>query len=193
MMKLSFYILFLLLSARFTGYAQTGLPQPVTKEVLRKFIAEVREEADEYAATLKQKYDSVAGELPRLSEEALKFSKDSFSIERMYNKRTNIDYSTAGINEALAVKTEVYQRLTTRYFDKLIRRLAPEDRKTLIAAQDAWTHFCRKESELMNTLAKEPYSGSGTIRSNIIQQHKAESMKSRAVMLFTYYNTLMQY
>ena len=193
MIKLSFYILSLLLSAYFTSYAQAGLPRPVTKEVLQKLITEVREEADEYAASLKQQYDGTAGEFPRLSEEALKFSKDSFSIERMYNKRTNIDYSTAGINEALTVKAEAYQRLINRYFEQMIRRLTQDDRKALIAAQDAWTHFLRKELELMNILAKAPYSDGGTIRSNIIQRHKAESTKSRAVMLFTYYDTLLQY
>lgn len=190
-MKRSFYIL--LLFVRYAGYAQTDLPQPVTKEILQQLIAEVRQEADEYAATLKHKYDSVTGEFPRLSEEALKFSKDSFSIERMYRKRTNIDYSTAGINEALAVKTEAYQRLMIRYFDKLIRRLAPEDRKVLIAAQDAWTQFHRKEMGLMDLLTKEPNSGGGTIEFNIIQHHKAESMKNRAVALFTYYDTMLKY
>lgn len=192
-MNRSFYILLLLLSVRSASYAQTGLPQPVTKEVLQQLIAEVSQEADAYAGALKEKYDSVTGEFPGLSEDALKFSKDTFFIERMYDERTNIDYSTAGINEALEVKKEAYQRLITRYFDDLIRRLAPEDRKVLIAAQDAWTQFRRKEMVLMNTLAKEPYSGGGTIRSNIIQHHKAESMKSRAVELFTYYDTMLKY
>lgn len=191
MMKRSFYIL--LLFVRFAGYAQTGLPQPVTKEILEQLIAEVRQEADEYAVKLSQRYDSVVGEFPGLSAEALKFSKDTFSIERMYHKRINIDYSTAGINEALAVKTEAYRRLMTGYFDDLIRRLAPEDRKVLIAAQDAWIQFYRKELELMNTLAEESYSGGGTIRSGIVQHHRAESVKSRAVVLFIYYDTLLKY
>ncbi len=192
-MNRSFYILLLLLSVRSACHAQTGLPQPITKEILQQLIAEVRQEADAYAGALKQEYDSVKGEFPGLSEETLKFSKDTFSIERMYNKRVNIDYSTAGINEALAVKAEAYQRLITKYFDKLIRRLAPEDGKTLIAAQDAWTQFYRKEMELMYTLVKKPYSGGGTIQSNIIQHHKAESIKNRAVVLFTYYDTMLKY
>ena len=192
-MNRSFYILLLVLLVHFAGYAQTGLPQPITKEILEQLTAEVRQEADEYAATLKQKSDTVTGEFPGLSAEALKFSKDTFSIERLYHKRTNIDYSTIGINEALAVKTEAYRRLMTGYFDDLIRRLAPEDRKVLIAAQDAWTQFYRKELELMNTLAEESYSGGGTIRSDIVQHHRAESVKSRAVVLFIYYDTMQKY
>ncbi|HRP55552.1 hypothetical protein [Agriterribacter sp.] len=75
----------------------------------------------------------------------------------------------------------------------MIKQLTPGYREVLLADCDAWKLFRQKESDLIEALAKEQYSGGGSVQSNIIRSRKSGSIKSRAIVMFTYYDTILKY
>lgn len=177
---MKFFILFLYLSFLSVDLlAQEQPPRQVTPEILMQIKKEVEKEAADFKATLSS---------PDYTAAQIEFAIDTFTIERVVRKRMDYDYSTAGMNMAMDEMTQGYDKLLNKYYNKLLKLMKPADQKVLIAAQKAWIAYRNAEGKLIGTMAKEEYSGGGSIQSNIANGRYADVVVSRAIELFLYYD-----
>jgi uncharacterized protein YecT (DUF1311 family) len=112
------------------------------------------------------------------------FSLDTFKIERLIALRINADPSTHGMNAAVSDGTLEYEKLINKYYKKLLDKLKPADKKTLIAGQKAWVAYRDSERGLIDLMPT--YTDGGTIQSNIVVGHRHDLVKKRAIDLFQY-------
>ncbi len=177
------FILFLILSFSFNFIsAQDDGSKELTPQMLQKLRADIEKQIPDLKQSLADQDFNI---------EQIEFAIDTFRIERLAAKRMDIDYSTAGMNLAIKELTDSYDRLLNKYYNKLIKLLNPEDKKVLLNAQKAWLVFRDSELKLINTMAKEEYSGGGTIQSNIASDRYSQLVIQRTKDIFDYYdNTL---
>lgn len=126
------------------------------------------------------------------SEEQIQFSMDTFRINKISESRMKIDYSTIGMNTAIAEMTAAYDKLLNKYYNKLLKSLKGEDKKTFILAQRSWLSYRDSEFKLVQTLAKDSYSGGGTIQSNIVIGAYSDMVLQRTLTIFDYYDRLIK-
>jgi len=163
--------------------AQENIPREVTPQVLQKITAEVEKLVPAYKQRLAKQ---------ELSADQVEFSVDTFRIEQIAAKRLDIDYSTAGMNQTTDELTASYDKLMNRYYNKLLKILKPEDKKTLIAAQKAWLAFRDAENNLIGVMTKEEYSGGGTIQSIIANGSYSDLVVKRTIAIFNYYDGVIK-
>lgn len=171
----------LLLSMIFTQcvFGQLDTPRDLTPQVLAKIKTEVDAEALKFT-------EKIAKE--ELTANEITFSVDTFKIQQTSLRRMKIDYSTAGMNNSVAVMSASYDKLLNQYYNKLLKVLKPADKNALIAAQRAWINYRDAESRLIVTMRKQEYSGGGTIQSNIAAAAHAKLVVNRTIEVFEYYN-----
>lgn len=176
------FIICLLLNG-FFAFSQIDYPREITPEVLKKIQADVEKQIPAFRAEL--------GKLD-LTKDQVEFSVDTFRIERIVEKRMELDYSTQGMNETVNEMRVAYDKLMNKYYNKLLKALKPADQKTLIAAQRAWMAYRDAEVRLIGTMTKEEYSGGGTIQTNIFTGAYAEIVVRRTLEIFNYYDEMMK-
>lgn len=176
---MKFFISFLISFLCMELYAQEQPPRQVTPEILAQIKKEVEKDAADYKKTLSPS-DYTASQI--------EFAIDTFTIEHIVSKRMEYDYSTAGMNMAMDEMTQGYDKLLNKYYNKLLKLLKPADQKVLIAAQKAWIAYRNAEGKLIGTMAKDEYSGGGSIQSNIANGRYADVVVSRAIEIFLYYD-----
>ena len=176
-----FVFSFIFISLNLT--AQQDWPQPITPELLKKIKAEVEKEVPAFRAQLLKM---------EMTGDQVEFAIDTFRIERIVDKRMDIDYSTQGMNQTVNEMRESYDKLMNKYYNKLLKALKPADQKTLIAAQRAWIAYRDAEVKLIGTMTKEEYSGGGTIQTNIFTGSYADIVVRRALEIFNYYDEMMK-
>jgi uncharacterized protein YecT (DUF1311 family) len=152
----------------------------VTPKVYATLVKRVKVSADSFTTACKQR-DDVKGE-------SLEFMIDTFKIKKMLQLRLNdYDYSTGAMTTAMDEHTTAYDKLMSQYYKKLLTKLKAEDKKVLIAAQKSWIQFRDNERKLMNTMAKEIYSGGGTIQIMVVYSSYDALVEHRAIQLAEYY------
>ncbi|MCX6317131.1 MAG: DUF1311 domain-containing protein [Bacteroidetes bacterium] len=156
----------------------------LTPAKLKKIIAEADSEAAAYKKTLKEDDGHSAA--------WIEFSADTFRINRINDKRMDVDFSTQGMNQTVMATTDAYDLLMNKYYNKLMGLLQPEDKKVLVAAQRAWLVFRDAEKKLIGVTRKEEYSGGGTIQSNIFTGLYASMVEERAIAIFNYYDEIIK-
>jgi uncharacterized protein YecT (DUF1311 family) len=152
----------------------------VTKEIHATLMKKVNASADSFRVVYQQR-DDIKGEY-------LEFMIDTFKINTLLQLRLNgYDYSTSSMSTAMYEKTTAYDKLMNRYYKKLLTLLKPEDKKVLLLAQKSWLQFRDNESKLMNTMAKDVYSGGGTIQILMVNSSYSSLIEHRAIQLAEYY------
>lgn len=181
-MKHFFVILVLLFSFKHIS-AQEGGPKEVTPQMLQKINADIQKQIPDLKSSLiNQDFNS----------EQIEFALDTFRIEHLASQKMDIDYSTRGMNLAIKELTDSYDKLLNKYYNKLIKLLNSEDKQVLINAQKAWLVFRDSELKLISTLAKEEYSGGGTIQSNIVSDSYSQIVIQRTKDIFNYYDSILK-
>jgi len=158
-------------------------PKEITPQVLQKIKSEVEKQVPAFRQKLAAK---------GFNADQVEFSIDTFRIERIAEGRIDIDYSTAGMNTAVAESAEAYDKLLNKYYNKLLKLLKPEDKKELVAAQKAWMVYRDAEAKLIWTMTKEEYSGGGSMQTNIANGAYAALVERRTVELFNYYDEVIK-
>ena len=179
-----FCLTLLLLNLCFTVFAQTNDPQEVTPALLKTIKEEALAESKSYKAAL----DSTKA----FSADFIEFMTDTFVINRVANRMTDVDYSTYGINNAIDESVKAYDKLLNKYYNKLLDRLKGDDKQVLIEAQRKWLAFRDAELHLLGVVIKDEYSGGGTMQSNILGSTYADRIVNRVVELFYLYEGMLK-
>ncbi len=164
-------------------FCQSKGPQQLSPTAL----AQIKSDVEKQVQVFKKQLDG-----KDLSALEVGFTLDTFRIERTTSMKMNVDYSTAGMNQAMNEKAIAYDLLLNNYYKLLIGVLKPADKTALIAAQRAWLTFRNAEQKLITTLAKTEYSGGGTIQSNIIYGSYTDLVVKRTLAIFDYYKSLLR-
>lgn len=159
--------------------AQDELPKEVTPQMIQQFKKDIEKQVPSVRQKLKN---------DQLSDDEIEFTLDTFRIERLAAMCMDIDYSTAGMNTAIDELTASYDSLLNKYYTKLLKLLSPEDKKILVAAQRAWIAFRDAEAELIYVMAKDEYSGGGTMQSMIAADKYESIVMKRVIDIFNYYD-----
>lgn len=119
-------LLGLFICCSFVSFGQQDGPKQITPEMLQKIKADI----DQLIPAFRQSLQKDA-----LSQEAILFAIDTFRIEKLASKKTDIDYSTLGMNKSISELASSYDKLMNKYYNKLLNRLDPKDKTILIRAQ----------------------------------------------------------
>lgn len=165
------------------SFAQENGPSEITPAVLKKLTAEIETRVPAFKQDLRTQ---------GFTKEEIEFSADTFRIEQLVAKRMDIDYSTFGMNATIEEKTNSYDKLMNKYYNKLSKALKPEDQKTLVNAQRAWIAYRDAERKLIAMMTWETYSGGGTIQSNITVISYSELVVKRTLEIYAYYDNMVK-
>jgi Uncharacterized protein conserved in bacteria len=116
----------------------------------------------------------------------VEFSIDTARIERFAVEKINVDFSTAGMNDAITQLNDGYDKLMNKYYKKLMSGLDVADKEILKQAQRSWIQYRDNQVRLIRLLAKDKYSGGGTIQTNICAGEIMSLTKDRVIQLFLY-------
>lgn len=178
-MKLIPLVILFALSA-LSAFAQS--PQEITEVDLAKLKQEIKNEALQLRQQL-LKEDYMSDFEKQIS---IDFQTDTFQIEKLLARRTDIDYSTYGMLEAAYNAEAEYDKLLNKYYQLLLRKLNTTDKDLLKQSQRNWIQYRDSERKLNIALAKEEYSGGGTIQNIIIAGEYTEITKKRVLEIFHY-------
>lgn len=176
-------LLILLLMLQQLAIGQTDGTSAITPHILQVIKKDVEKLVPPFKNKILQQ---------NFTEAQIEFSIDTFYIQQVLLKRMNIDYTTVGMNISINEMSSAYDQLLNKYYNKLLNLLKPEDKTVLITAQKAWLSFRDAESKLIKRMAKDHYSGGGTIQSNIVASACADLVVNRCIELFNYYNDIVQ-
>ncbi len=176
-------LIFIFALVQFWVMGQNIGPRAITPAILQQIKTDVEKLIPAFKTTLIEK---------ELTTEQISFSVDTFLIQQVLLRRMNIDYSTAGMNLSILEMTSSYDQLMNKYYTRLLKMLNQEDKTVLIRTQKAWLSFRDAESELIKTIAKDKYSGGGTIQSNIISSAYADLIVKRCIDIFKYYDNIVK-
>jgi uncharacterized protein YecT (DUF1311 family) len=173
-------IIVILIFFTITGYAQT--PRVITDSDMVILKLDVQKEA----VNLRQKLMNNDYLSDYEKKIMIDFQIDTFMIERLLVKRISIDYSTTGMCDAVYDSEIEYDRLLNKYYQILLKKLNDSDKAILRQSQVNWIKFRDTERKLNEEIAKDEYSGGGTMQRNIVASGYAEITKERIIELYGY-------
>ncbi len=163
------------------SFGQNNEPKEITPQILQKITTEVDKEASRFRQSVSSK---------GLTADAIEFAVDTFKIAHICSKRMDTDYSTTGMNLTIEEMTASYDKLLNKYYNKLLKTLLPDDKKSLIKAQRSWINYRDAEMELIRAMTKDNYSGGGTMQSIVATEGNSNLIARRTAELFDYYNAI---
>jgi uncharacterized protein YecT (DUF1311 family) len=140
---------------------------------------------DKQMISLRQELDKKYGE-DQHKELMIEFAIDTARIERFTSEKMSVDYSTAGMNDAITELNNGYDKLLNKYYKKLISGLEPTDKEILKQAQRNWILYRDSQIKLIRLLSDDKYSGGGSIQTNICSADILSLTKERVIQLFQY-------
>jgi uncharacterized protein YecT (DUF1311 family) len=152
-------------------------PQEVTPAIQKTIKADIDKGVLKLKAELKKDETSAL---------QMEFTIDTFRVEKYFELYMKYDYSTAGMVTAGYEAAHSYDSLLNKYYKKLLNKLKPADRSSLIQAQKAWIAFRDAEEKLISTVSKDEYSGGGTIQGLIDSSDYLELIKQRLMEIFNH-------
>ena len=146
------------------------------REVNETDILKFNQEIDNDIIKLK---DSLTNSKNYLSKIDLEFKSDIYRIEKLANKKIEVNSTTMGMTKAIFELEKGYDQLLNKYYQVLIRKLKSEDIEKLKISQRNWMAFRDSERVLVGIVSKDEYSGGGTIQGNIRASRTCEMTKVR--------------
>ena len=165
------------------SFGQNNGPNKITPQILQKLKADIEKQVPIFRQKLSTQ---------DFTADRIEFSVDTFRIEQLVSKRMQIDYSTVGMNTTVEEMAISYDKLLNKYYNKLLKLLNTEDKKTLINAQRSWLTYRDAETKLIGTMTKEEYSGGGTIQSTNAVGAYADLIVKRTIEIFKYYDGILK-
>ncbi|MGA9637810.1 lysozyme inhibitor LprI family protein [Flavobacterium sp.] len=144
-----------------------------TKTKLTEINAQVAKETAKYKDSLTNAGGSYAQPLD------IEFKTDVYNIEKLADKKIEVDYSTAGMTNVVFELNNNYDKLLNKYYSILLNKLSVKDQEQLKVSQRNWLKFRDSEIELIGVISKEEYTGGGTIQSNIRASQICDLTKNR--------------
>ena len=148
-MKYLLLLLFAFITQQ-TAYAQEAEPMEITPQILKKITSDVEKEA----VLLK---DNLTKNM--LSETAIEYALDTFRIEQITLKRTNMSGSLDAMVATYSLRSDSWDKLLNKYYNKLKNILIAEDKKLLVSAQKSWLSF--RNAEINRVCKSDCVNGSG--------------------------------
>lgn len=109
----------------------------------------------------------------------IEFKTDVYRIEKLADKKVEIDYTTSGMTKAIVELNNDYDKLLNKYYAILMKKLQAKDQDKLKEAQRNWIKFRDSEIQVIGIVSKTEYSGGGTIQSNIMAGRISDLTKNR--------------
>lgn len=175
-------LVILFIYCSFIAFGQQDSPKQITPEIIQK----IKSEIDQSIPAFKQSLQANG-----LSEDAIAFSIDTFRIEKFAEKKIDIDYSTLGMNTTMSELIDSYDKLMNKYYNKLLNKLLPAHKRILVQAQKSWLQFRDSEKAFIGIMNYQPYTGGGTMYSNISISQYSTLIVKRTVEIFNYYNNII--
>lgn len=166
--------------------SRLGFSQAISDTDIAGYKQEIQAESQKLRQELLQKDNPYDCNIQMV----VNFQIDTFLIERFQAKMESIDESTAGICQSLYNLEADYDKLLNKYYQMLLKKLNNEDKKLLKQSQLNWLSYRDSERELNNEIAKEEYSGGGSMQLTFIAYHYADITKKRVFELFHYLNRI---
>ncbi|WP_158559092.1 lysozyme inhibitor LprI family protein [Deminuibacter soli] len=123
---------------------------------------------------------------------SVEFKLDTFRIERWAAACLELDESDASMRQVEAERAGLYDSLLNKYYHKLNDVLKGDDRKILQQAQRNWLQYRDSELQLLSTVAKDEYSGGGTIQRLINASEYTSIVEGRTIAIFNHYQRAIQ-
>ncbi len=184
-MNKQLYILLVCCMARLTIHAQDYTTEIVTKQVHAGLVKEV-------SVTAKAFEDSLRNNDLGSSDISISYEVAKYKIEKLLEKRMNIDYSTNGMNTTMYEAADSYDKLMNVYYNAAMKLLAEADKKVFVTAQKSWIMFRDNEIKLVATLSSDKNSSGGTMQTNIAASRYLDMIKTRCTTINYYYSGLLK-
>lgn len=157
-----------------------------------KEITRIKNQALQDALVLKKQLESQSFFNEAEKNAIISFKADTFRIEQTLIRRLDFDFSTMGMVQAFSDAEAEYDKLLNTWYQALMKVLSSEDKTALRQSQRNWIQFRDSERLLFQILAKDEYSGGGSIQRLIVASQYMELTKKRVLELFNYYVALLQ-
>ena len=178
-MKIIRVTLILLIFAR-SGYCQDdskigNTEMDKLKNQIEKEITQIKKELEskDYISEYEKKI-------------TIEFAIDTFKIERLLSQRIEIDCTTSGMFKATNEAEVEYDKLLNKYYQILMKKLNESDKELFKQSQRNWIQLRDAERKFNTELAKEVYSGGGSIQNLIIADKNLSITKKRVLDIFEY-------
>ena len=179
-------IIIILVFAHQFGFAQS--PKEITEADLKKLQQEIEKEVVKVRKQLTAKEYSSDFD----KQITVDFKIDTLRIEKLFSKKLEIDYSTAGMVNASYEAEIEYDKLLNKYYQILIKKLDPVDKEIFRKSQKNWIAFRDSERKFNSAISKDEYSGGGTMQRIIVASGYLEITKKRLFEIVDYLNKFYQ-
>lgn len=159
----------------------------IPSEQIEKELNEAKKDIEQQASYMRDglKYkDDYISEFQK--KVFIEFTIDTFIIERMCSKKMELDFSTAGMVQAINTLNSDYDKLLNKYYKMLNSRLTPADQAILKQSQRNWILFRDSEKNLIRILRADKYSGGGTLQNIFNASYVMELTKNRVLDIVSY-------
>ena len=175
-------IIFILSFVAINNVLTAQSPVEINDADLAKYKQEIQTEAQKLKQKL-LKNDYLSDFNKNIS---VAFQVDTFLVERLLSKRISVDYSTAGMMKAAYDSETEYDRILNKYYLLLLGKLNDSGKEILKQSQRNWIRYRDGERKINNEIAKDVYSGGGSIQRIIVASRYNDITKQRAIELFNY-------
>jgi uncharacterized protein YecT (DUF1311 family) len=158
-------------------------PIEVTSEIQNKLKLSIEKDVP----NLKQKLEK-----EKVNPVIIEFMLDTFRVEKFMQGYIKLDFSDFGMRDAGYQTASLYDSLLNKYYKKLLGILQGDDKKVLIQAQKAWLAFRDSETKLVITIAKDDYSGGGTVQVLTNASEYLDLIRNRTIAIFNHFTRATQ-
>ncbi|MGC4104405.1 lysozyme inhibitor LprI family protein [Ferruginibacter sp.] len=156
-------------------------------EITPELIQKLKKDIELQVPALKKKLEK-----QKTGDVEIEFIVDTFRIEKLMEKCVALNYADFSMRDAGYKAAEGYDSLLNKYYKKLMAVLKGDDKKVLQQAQKNWLAFRDSETNLVETISKDEYSGGGTMQQLSEASMYLDLIKSRVFALFSHYTRAAQ-
>ncbi|KJD33203.1 hypothetical protein PW52_14235 [Tamlana sedimentorum] len=153
-------------------------------------LINIQTQIEKDAVKLKDSLNSNKDEFT--TEYEIEIKIDLYKVNELRKRKIEIDWSTAGMSNAVYQEEKGYDKLLNKYYSILKNKLSTEDRKALTESQRNWIKFRDSERKLSSIISYDQYSGGGTIQSNIRAGKFCEITEQRLIEIIGYINRIVE-
>lgn len=158
-------------------------------EITKTKLIEIKSQIEKEVVKLKDSLTKAGGDYTTALD--IEFKTDVYRIEKLADKKIQIDFSTAGMTNAVFELNDNYDKLLNKYYAILMKKLNSKDQDKLKASQRNWLKFRDSEIELIGIISKEEYTGGGTIQSNIRASRICDLTRDRVIEIKEHLNQFL--